>query len=242
MCKGNIMTTAHHFIIVSSVFAFGQLASPVIAAPTEQPVTVGAFNALSTTSVDVAVKVGPAQSVVLIGEPAELAKLEVVVEKQQLKIRPKKTGLGWRTYDVKNVKARVTVPTLVEAGVAGSGGIFATGINAKEFEVNIGGSGSFSSYDAKVGKIDLAIGGSGNIEIAGSCMSADISVGGSGSVQAQKLLCQAAEVSIGGSGDVKVFASKSVETSVAGSGDVVVYGNPAQRKKSIAGSGSVTYK
>ncbi len=210
----------------------------------EMTVPVGAFTKLLTTSIDVAVKVGPAASVVLIGDPEELAKTNVVVKDGKLLLQPKKLGgVGWNRYaSLKNVSARVTVPYLSAAEVAGSGDIFATGVNAKKFDVAIGGSGSFSSFDVKTNDVDITIGGSGSIEMAGSCAKADISIGGSGEVKAQKLLCQSVEISIGGSGDVEAFASKSVDTSIAGSGDVQIYGNPAQRQKSIAGGGTVEYK
>ncbi len=235
------MTLAPSSLSACAAILFGLQITPACAAPKEQSVSVAAFNKLSTSSVDVAVKVGPVQSVVLIGEPEELAKIDVVVDAGRLKIRPKKRS-GWSSYSIRNVSARVTTPYLMAAEVGGSGDIFATGVNSRKFEVAIGGSGSFSSFDMKVNDIDLSIGGSGDIEIAGSCKSADISIGGSGSVKAQKLLCQSADISIGGSGDVKAFASKSVDTSIAGSGDVVIYGNPAQRQKSIVGGGSVVYQ
>jgi hypothetical protein len=238
-----VMTPAS--LSLGTALALGALisSSVAVAAPQEQAYSTKPFTSVSTSSINMAVKVGPAASVILIGEPAELAKVDVVVEKDRLKIRPKRKSPGsWRTYDVRGVSARITTPFLKSADVGGSGDIFVTGINSKSFEVAIGGSGSFTSFDAKVADIDMAIGGSGTIEIAGTCQSAEISIGGSGTVKAQKLMCASAEISIGGSGDVAIHASKSVETSIAGSGDVIVYGNPGQREKSIAGSGTVTFK
>jgi hypothetical protein len=218
------------------------LSVPALAA--EQPVQVGAFSSIVTSVADVTVKVGPATSVVLKGDPSELAKMDVTVENGRLKISPKrKPGSGWqRYYDVKNVSARVTTPTLTGASVAGSGDIFVSGINARKFVAAIGGAGTLTSLDAKVDALELSIGGSGTIVMAGTCDSVDVSVGGSGTVKAQKMRCKSADISIGGSGDVQVSASDSVDSSIAGSGDVVIYGNPKNRNKSVVGSGNVSYQ
>jgi hypothetical protein len=215
---------------------------PAIAA--EQPVKVGSFSSVTTSVADVTIKVGPAPSVVLIGEPSELAKMEVTVKNGDLIISPKrKPGMGWnRSYDVKNISARVTTPALSRATVAGSGDMFISGINTKSFEAAIGGAGTLTSLDAKVDALEMSIGGSGTIAMAGVCSKLEVNVGGSGTVKAQKMRCKSAEINIGGSGDVQVFASESADSSIAGSGDVIIYGNPKNRNKSIAGSGNVSYQ
>jgi hypothetical protein len=228
-------------LIFAALASAGIAAAPANAAPVERALTVPGFTAVSTAGVDVSIKVGSATSLVVIGEAAELAKLEVVVEKGELKLRPKNRGWSWTSEGLKNVSARITTPSLTEANIAGSGSIVATGINSKKFEVSIGGSGSFTSTDARVDKADLSIGGSGNITIGGACQSADISIGGSGKVRASTLKCSRVDVSIGGSGDVEAYATEFADTSIAGGGDVAIYGNPKKRDKSIAGGGNVTY-
>jgi Putative auto-transporter adhesin, head GIN domain len=229
--------------LILSFLSITLATSHASAAPVERTLTLPGFTAVGTSGVDVDIKVGPASSVVVKGEPAELAKLEVIVEKGELKFRPRRDirGWNWRSNGPNNVTARVTTPTLREASIGGSGSIVATGINAKKFDIEIGGSGSFTSQDARIDEADLSIGGSGNITLGGTCKKADIEIGGSGKVRARDFKCSDVEIDIGGSGDVEAFASQSVDTSIAGGGDVAIYGNPPTRRKSIAGSGSITY-
>jgi Putative auto-transporter adhesin, head GIN domain len=228
-------------VLATLGFVAGFAMPAAFAAPVERTLTVPGFTAVMTAGVDVSVTVGPATSLVVTGEPAELAKLEVVVEKGELKLQPKRKGWYNGSGSLKGISARVTTPSLAEASIAGSGSMTATGINAKNFEVSIGGSGSFTGMDAKVDKADLSIGGSGSITMSGACKTADISIGGSGKVRAAALKCSKLDVSIGGSGDVEAYASDAADTSIAGGGDVMIYGNPKKRDKSIAGGGNVTY-
>jgi Putative auto-transporter adhesin, head GIN domain len=215
----------------------------VPAGAAERTVPVSGFDRFGTSSIDTVIKVGPAFSLVLTGPADQLLKVEVLVKNSELELRPKRRkGSMWnRSEEVRNVTAVVTMPTLREVSIGGSGNVVAQGVKTKKFEMNIGGSGTITAENAVAEIYEGNIGGSGDIIVSGSCGSADFSIGGSGNIKAQNLKCKSLDVSIGGSGKVSAYAAVSSDISIAGGGDVKVYGNPASRKKSIAGSGDISY-
>lgn len=108
--------------------------------------------------------------------------------------------------------------------------------------VNIKGSGNIILLDLKQAGIELEIEGSGDITASGQVDSLEVSIAGSGDVDASDLIANRGHLSIAGSGDIRAYVSQAVTARVAGSGDIVVRGNPPQRRKQIAGSGSVKFK
>ena len=201
------------------------LSGTAFGAVVDQPLTVPAFTGVgSEGSVDVYITVGPKQSVVVHGEPQDVAKVTTRLRDGVLVISQKSSfGIGWQHSD-KNLRVTITTPTLNRIAVSGSSDIHATGINTKN--------------------IHIAVAGSGDVTASGKTDSAEISVAGSGDVKAADLHAANASVSIAGSGDVAAYANKSVTVSVAGSGDVTITGNPpvGARTSKVLGSGDVTFK
>lgn len=109
-------------------------------------------------------------------------------------------------------------------------------------EVKIKGSGNITLMDLKQARIELEIEGSGDIFAFGQVGSLDVSIAGSGDVDSSDLIAKRGHLSIAGSGDIRAYVSDDVTAQVAGSGDIVVLGNPPQRSKQIAGSGTVKFK
>lgn len=108
--------------------------------------------------------------------------------------------------------------------------------------VNIKGSGNITLLDLKQAGIELEIEGSGDIAAFGQVDNLEVSIAGSGDVDASDLIASRGHLSIAGSGDIRAYVSQAVTARVAGSGDIVVRGNPPERSKQIAGSGSVKFK
>lgn len=108
--------------------------------------------------------------------------------------------------------------------------------------VTIKGSGNITLLDLKQAGIELEIEGSGDITASGHVDSLEVSIAGSGDVDASDLIASRGHLSIAGSGDIRAHVSQAVNARVAGSGDIVVRGNPLQRSKQVAGSGSVKFK
>jgi hypothetical protein len=248
---------------LASFVLLGLAATSAVAAPVTKTIPIADFTAIETTDVAASLQVGPGTSLIVTGDPAELARLEVIVKNGELKLRPKKTRrfFGSWAESLKNVSARITTPRLQRAAISGDGDMVVQGINSKAFDIAISGDGRFTSADARADKFDvsisgsgdvilpkahadifdISISGSGNVSIDGLCKAADMSISGSGTIRMRSLKCNTVDISIAGSGDVEAFASQSAETRIAGGGDVVIYGNPAQRKKRTAGGGSISY-
>ncbi len=152
----------------------------------------------------------------------------------------------------------LTVTTLEEIGVSGSGNVVSGSINSERLTLNVSGSGSTQLDGAAVDEInvrvsgsgnvtvaDLAteavainISGSGNVELAGETSSQTVNIGGSGAYRAESLSSQTAAVSVGGSGDAALRVAETLDASVGGSGNVRYRGNP-QVERRVSGSGSV---
>ena len=207
------------------------------AAAAERDFQVSNFNELGVVGpYDVTVVSGRAPTVHATGEQPDLDELKVEVKSGRLEIGPR-DRLQWKVFKIsKPVHIRVTVPSLSEVGLAGSGDINVDRLKGGKVSASVAGSGNLS-----VGTIDsrnaaLSIAGSGDLVAAGRCDSADLSIAGSGDIRAAGLKCQSLSASVAGSGDIAAAASRTAKVSIMGSGDVTVTGG-ARCSVSKMGSG-----
>lgn len=117
------------------------------------------------------------------------------------------------------VRAVISMPTIDEVIINGSGDVQVRGVSGARFRAKIGGAGDVVA----TGKVDVAV--------------AEIS--GSGSIDFDDLVSTRAEVVVRGAGDVYVAASKELDVRIDGVGDVTYSGAPEVTQK-ISGVGSVT--
>ncbi len=140
------------------------------------------------------------------------------------------------------VKIWVTIPSLTQATVSGSGSIKGentfTGVG--DLQLAISGSGNIK-LDANSNALDVAISGSGGMNLGGSTGKCEIGISGSGDVSAFDLQTSSCSVRISGSGDASVNVNENLDVAIAGSGDVYYKGN-ARVKSKISGSGDVISK
>lgn len=163
--------------------------------------------------IDIVVTVGSPQQVTLTFDDNIIGKVKTRVRGNTLEIDSRGS---FSTSS--ECKIEITVPSIEEFSLAGSGNIEIRGIAGEKFE------------------IDLA--GSGNIRIDGRTKNLEIDVAGSGDIDARDLIAEEAEVSIAGSGNVRVYAEKSLEAEISGSGDIRYYGDP-DVESDVSGSGSI---
>ncbi len=140
----------------------------------------------------------------------------------------------------KHVTIRITLATLEQIGLSGSGEISSTntfsGLN--NLDINMAGSGEVHmSYQAQKSEVNLS--GSGEVELSGTSKEFSIKMSGSGEVSAADLKTDNCDVHISGSGDAKVNANNQLSSFISGSGDVEYSGSPSVNAK-ISGSGEVT--
>ena len=149
-------------------------------------------------------------------------------------------NLDRNVKDLKPIIIHITLPSLKEVSLGGSGTIRTTNkfTGADEMNINVAGSGSIT-MDYTAGVTDLNLSGSGKISLSGESKELSIAISGSGDVVAPNLITESTEVHISGSGDAAINANKSLEASISGSGDVQYKGSPSVDSR-IIGSGSVS--
>lgn len=173
---------------------------------------------------------------------------KIVIEGQQNIIdnirREIKDGT-WKIYFVQNVKEAkpvtiyITLPTIEDVSLSGSGSIRSAGkfTGLDGLDIAVAGSGSIHlDFDAK--ETDLHLSGSGEIKLAGTTKTLDVAISGSGDVHAIDLKSSECDVHISGSGNAKVQVHGDLETHISGSGDVH-YTGAASVTARISGSGTV---
>lgn len=142
-----------------------------------------------------------------------------------------------RTSDKDIATVLVTLPTLSEVSVLGSGTIKAEALSG-DADVTIGGSGMLDAAKIEATKLSVNILGSGSMSGAGTAETLDLTVAGSGSSDLAGVKVEKADISVLGSGS-SVFASDGeVDASIMGSGSVTVRGS-AKCTVSAMGSGKL---
>jgi hypothetical protein len=210
-------------------------AVPALAA--ERRFDAAGFDKVAVAGSDnVVIRQGTGFSVVATGAQDDLDKLEVRVEKGELKIGRKRGNWGWNNS--KPVAIAVTLPALHGLALAGSADVQADKGSGDVFETRVSGSGDLllSSLDARTANVSIS--GSGNVKLAGRCGALNVRLAGSGDADLSGLACTNASISVAGSGDVLARATGQADVRIAGSGDVTVTGG-AKCSKRVAGSGDV---
>ncbi len=236
-----------HRIIFSLLFAILLVSSKSIAQSwgsgisgegevVKQEITLEPLNGINLGfSGDVILTPGTTQKIVLEGQQNILDNIKRDVKDGKWNINYEKN-----VHNAKNVTVYVTLPSLKEVGLSGSGSIHSTGkfSGLGDLDINVSGSGHVTfEYEAQT--TDLALSGSGEINLSGMSKSLEISISGSGDVAASRLVTDDCQIHISGSGDASVHADKNLETHISGSGDVVYSGNASVVTR-ISGSGGVT--
>jgi hypothetical protein len=199
---------------------------------------VGVFDSIGVAGSNlVIVHVGGAPAVSATGPAEILDKMEVVVERGELQIRPRRQfrdHFEWN--DLKRATFTVTAPRLNAASLAGSGEMRVDRAEGSKFAASVAGSGNLHIATMRVQQADFSMAGSGNIIAHGSAGRADLSVAGSGNVRTRGVAVRNASVSIAGSGTAEVTAEDTANVSIIGSGTADIAGR-ARCSVSRIGSG-----
>jgi hypothetical protein len=209
-----------------AVVAFSGAAFAAQSATAERNYRVGAFHKVAAAGANlVIVRVGAAPSVHASGPAETLDKMEVMVDRDGLQIRPRKQfsrNFDWR--GLKPATYTVTLPRLTDASLAGSGDMRIDRAEGDRFAASVAGSGNLDIAALRVANANLSIAGSGSLSARGSATRADLSVTGSGSVRARGVTSRTAAVSIAGSGTAELTASQTADVSIVGSGEAQIAG------------------
>jgi hypothetical protein len=167
-------------------------------------------------SAHVEVTFGVLESVNVEADDNIVPLVETVVKNGQLVIS-NKSNANFTSFNP--VRVNVTMKSLKEVTLSGSGNINISEIGGDTLKVNLPGSGSLS--------------------VTGSATTVNISLPGSGNIYCNRLIAKSATVALNGSGNIEVFNMQNLDARVRGSGTIHYGGNPAQVSKNISGSGSI---
>ena len=202
---------------------------------------VGSFDQVEAAGpFDLTIRTGAAPSVQVRGNQSLVDNLEVDVEGDTLKIRPRSQH-NFFSFGIHHGKAdiAITVPTLKATTLAGAGDVNIDKVQGDSFEGRMAGAGDLTIQSAQVKALKLSVAGSGSADVkSGSAQSGDYGIAGAGDVDTSNMTAQDLKISIAGSGDVKAHPTGTADVSIMGSGDVTVTGG-AKCTVSKAGSGDV---
>ncbi len=201
-----------------------------------QEITLPSFDGISLGfSGDVVLTQGNTQKVVLEGQQNILDIIK----------RDVKNGHWNISYDrnvrnAKKVTVYITVPTINDISLSGSGSVKSDGrfFGVGDLDISISGSGNIT-FDNTSRKTDLHISGSGKVYLHGSTGAMGISISGSGSVFAENYTASSCDVHISGSGNVQVKVNGDLKSTISGSGNVRYTGDASVTAR-VSGSGRVS--
>jgi len=164
-------------------------------------------------AMDVDIKIGSPQSVVIECNKDSLADIDTEVNDGELIVSIEDNARPT------HLAAHIVVPKLDSLEVAGSTETVVAGVHSKAFS--------------------LTTAGSAKVEAQGEVDDLQIELSGSSDLNAGKLKSKTCSITISGSGNADVYASQSLDANIAGSGIVKVHGNPPKLNQQIEGSGSI---
>jgi hypothetical protein len=163
---------------------------------------------------EVAIGVGGEQRVVVRGDDNLLEAITTEVRGETLVVDQS------RDFDsVTPMRVEITVPSLDELRLDGSGTIVLDGHDLGDLVVSLPGSGSIVGVGS-VATLDVDLGGSGEIDFAG-------------------LVARDGRVALSGTGSVLVNVTGVLEANVSGAGSITYSGDPDRVEREITGAGSV---
>jgi hypothetical protein len=134
----------------------------------------------------------------------------------------------------------VTLPTLLDAELIGSGRLSAMGFSGDEpVSVELVGSGELT-WSGDASDVEALLRGSGKLVLAGSTSSADLQVGGSGELDARSLTAESATIELDGPGIISATVDGRVDARAAGGGSVALYGDVVEGTWEESDEGTIT--
>jgi Putative auto-transporter adhesin, head GIN domain len=178
--------------------------------------TVPAFGSVDLAgSNNVFIRVGEEQSVQVYGDDNLIDRVTTDVDATTLVIGSKPGSYSTSSP----MRVEVSVPSLRDLTLSGSGTVMVSGVDGRRFTVTISGSGVVRA-SGTTERLDATVSGSGQAELGGVEASAVHAV-------------------VSGSGEIVVTATVSLDASVPGSGSIMYGGNPNDVTKSVTGSGEI---
>ena len=165
---------------------------------------------------NVTVRVGGERSVVVRGDDNLLGRITTQVVDGHLVVG--QTPGNVETNSPTGVE--VSVPSLDDLRLTGSGVLSVTGIETENMTVTLSGSGI--------------------VRASGTATQLDVDLPGSGEAELKELVARDVNAIMSGSGLLLITATESLDASVPGNGAIIYSGDPADVATNITGNGAVT--
>lgn len=143
------------------------------------------------------------------------------------------------SYSATEMKIEITLPTLSELKLQGSGSGTVHGVPSQDLRINLSGSGSLTVHELESESLAVSVSGSGSFRGDGFCNSIEAKVNGSGGISIKEIQALSVNASATGSGGIEAYATESFNGVVTGSGGISCAGNPVQKSKTVTGSGRI---
>jgi hypothetical protein len=191
----------------------------------ERTYRVGSFDKVAAAGSNlVVIRVGGPPSVSATGPADVLDRMEVVVERGELQIRPRRE-LRNRSWDqMKPARFTVTAPRLSAASLAGAGEMRVDRVQGEHFAASVAGSGDLDVAEMRVARASFSVAGSGSLSARGAAGQAQVSIAGSGNVHTRGVRSRTASISIAGSGSTELTVDEAANVSIIGSGTADIGG------------------
>ncbi|MEM7548954.1 MAG: head GIN domain-containing protein [Bacteroidota bacterium] len=201
---------------------------------------VGDFDEVSLgLSVDVILKQGDKNELVLEGDSDDLERIETRVSGGELRIRNKDKSWGWSNNSFRGVKIYITIKDVRALSVSGSGSMTTDGkITGRDIDLKVSGSGDLEA-EFEVEELYTKISGSGDIYLKGKADYMDAGISGSGGFSANDFEVEDCDIRITGSGSARIHVNKELKARITGSGKVLYKGDPERVDANSTGSGTV---
>ena len=222
-------------------------AAPLTASANERRFDLSGFTRVVLLgSLDMEVHQGPF-SVVAIGAPEELERIQASVNGDMLKVRNKDYVRWFEIGRIEPVKLVVHMPDLTAFDLDGSGSAMMHSFSGQEkVLIRLLGSGDIVMQSVQdVGELRVVLSGSGNVllERFAGPGAIELSVRGSGDIEALALQdLSALQLDMQGSGRIicrDAVVKGRTDVDLSGGGHIVVAGSTTQLDVSLTGSGDV---
>jgi hypothetical protein len=163
---------------------------------------------------EVGIEVGQPKSLVVIAENNLQDYIKTYVKRNTLFISTRKN-----LKPTEDLRIKITIPYLNGIECSGVNDVFAQGINADDFYIDLSGAGS--------------------IDIKGNTKKLKIDVSGAADLRAEELITENIKIDVSGAANASVYASISCVADVSGAGFIELYGDAQDVNMDISGAGSL---
>jgi putative autotransporter adhesin-like protein len=133
----------------------------------------------------------------------------------------------------------VSMPSLLDAELTGSGKLSAEGFTESEpVSVELSGSGELS-WSGSTPALDAILRGSGAVDLVGTAKAIDLYLAGTGKLDATSLTASGATIQVEGPGAIEAVVNGPVDATVSGGGSIELTGKVVQGTWDDEGGGKI---